>query len=316
MLSGRRKIIMDVDTGIDDAIAIIVALQSPDIEIIGITSINGNVSSRAAALNTLRILQAIGRQHADKIPVVQGASRPLSKKLVHSEHVHGKGGLGDVRLECDESLLRRGNASRFISETLRNYRKGEVSLIATGPLANVAKAIAADPSIADSLSRICIMGGAYGLASKGLYGNITQHAEFNFYCDPAAAQIVMDSGAKMNVVGLDTTSRYIVDGAFITRLRSQKGEASKIASSLLQYPVRRFGRFDLPDVFAVAMLERPDIFAFKRGRIEIVQEGELCGHSRFTEAKRSRTFVVSRILNEKYFEDYIFSRLSPTASLA
>jgi inosine-uridine nucleoside N-ribohydrolase len=308
----RKKVIMDVDTGIDDAIAIIVALQSPDIQIIGITSVNGNVSSRTAALNTLRILQAMGRQYVNKIPVIQGASRPLYKKLVRAKDVHGDMGLGDVQLECDDSLLRHGNISQFISETLRNYRKGEISLIATGPLTNVASAITADPSIVDSLSKICIMGGAYGLASKDLYGNITQYAEFNFYCDPVAAQIVMDSRARMNIVGLDTTNRYLIDDMFIARLQSKNNEASKIARSLLQYPMRRFGRFDLPDLFAVTMFERPDIFEFKRGRIEVMQEGQLRGHSRLIEAKRSsnsRTLVVSGILNEKYFDDYVFSRL-------
>lgn len=316
-MSGKKIIIMDVDTGIDDAIAIIVALQSPNIEIIGITSVHGNVSSKKAALNTLGILQAVGRQqHANKIPVIQGALRPLSsgKKLVHAEHIHGKSGLGDIKLEYDESLLRRDGALHFISQTLKNYRKGEVSLIATGPLTNVAKAIAADPSIVDSLSGIYVMGGAYGLASKDVYGNITPYAEFNFYCDPAAAQIVMDSGAKMNVVGLDTTKRYLVDDTFVARLlRSRKNKAAKITSSLLHYPIERFGKFDLPDVFAVAMLERPDMFEFKKGRIEVVKEGPLQGHSRFIEeaerANNSKTFVVSRIVSERHFDDYLFSRL-------
>jgi inosine-uridine nucleoside N-ribohydrolase len=157
------------------------------------------------------------------------------------------------------------------------------------------------------------MGGAYSLATKDVSGNITDHAEFNFYCDPLAAQIVMNSGARMNIVGLDTTNRYLVDDTFIGRLQSKNSKASKIANLLLQYPMKKFGRFDLPDIFAVAMFERPEIFGFKRGRIEIVQEGEMQGHSRFIEEKRSsnsRTFVASEILNKKYFDDYVFSRLS------
>ena len=308
---------MDVDAGIDDAIAIITALQSPEIEIVGITTTSGNVSARAAARNTLRILQAIRGGLAYKIPVMAGSSRPLSKQLVHAEYIHGKGGLGDVQLEYDKSFLRHGNVARFIPEILRNYRKKEVSMIATAPLTNVAKSIVAaadiDLSIIDYLSRICIMGGAYGFATKDLYGNITHHAEFNFYCDPAAAQIVMNSGARIDVVGLDVTSRYLVNDKFIARLLlhgSKKSKASKIVSQLLQYPLKKFGQFDLPDVFAVAMFERPDMFEFKRGQIEIVQEGKLWGHSRFTETNgESGTFVVSKILDEKCFDEYIISRL-------
>lgn len=105
---------MDVDTGIDDAIAIITALQSPDIEIVGITTTSGNVSARAAARNTLRILQAIRVGLAYKIPVMAVSSRRLSKQLVHAEYIHGKGGLGDVQLEYDKSFLKHGNVARFL----------------------------------------------------------------------------------------------------------------------------------------------------------------------------------------------------------
>jgi len=204
-----KKVIMDVDTGIDDAIAIMMALQSPEIEIVGITTVSGNVSARIAGLNTLGILNIMGK-HLE-IPVMQGAAKPLSRKIVHvEEDVHGKKGLGNVNLEYSQQapfLRKGGKISQFISRILANYRKKEVSLVATGPLTNIAKAIIEDPAIVDSLSRICIMGGAYGLASK-VYGNITPYAEFNFYCDPKAAQIVMcSSGARLNIVGLDATDR-------------------------------------------------------------------------------------------------------------
>src|ERR671923_2866018 len=123
------KILMDVDTGIDDAIAIIMALQSPEIEIIGITTVSGNVTARAAALNTLGILRVMGKE--SKIPVLRGASRPLSKKIVHAEEVHGKKGLGNISLQCNPALLQKRDVYNFVSETLANYRKGEVALVAT-----------------------------------------------------------------------------------------------------------------------------------------------------------------------------------------
>jgi inosine-uridine nucleoside N-ribohydrolase len=323
---------MDVDTGIDDAIAIIMALQSPEIEIIGITTVSGNVTAKAAALNTLGILRKMGKE--SKIPVMKGASKPLSKKIVHAEEVHGEKGLGNITLQCNPALLQKGNASDFISETLANYRRGEVALVATGPLTNIATAILEDPEITNSLSSICIMGGAFGLASK-VYGNITQYAEFNFYCDPKAAQIVMthaSSGAvRLNIVGLDVTGKYLmIDDEFVSRLSNRQCKKKKnkggnsssgnndkvptIVKSLLRYPLTKFGKFDLPDVFAVAMFERPELFRFKRGKIDIVQNGLLWGHSRIVKGSQNinednKTFVATGVTNVRVFCSYVFSRL-------
>ena len=321
------KVLMDVDTGLDDAIAIIMALHSPEIEIIGITTVSGNVTARAAALNTLGILRVMGKE--SKIPVLKGASRPLSEKIVHAEEVHGKKGLGNITLQCNPALLQKRDVSSFISETLVNYRKGEVALVATGPLTNIARLILEDPDITHSLSRICIMGGAFGLASK-IYGNITQHAEFNFYCDPKAAQIVMNhassGGVRLNIVGLDVTDKYLtVDDEFISRLsnlqckRRKRGgsnseKATTIVKSLLRYPLTKFGKFDLPDVFAVAMLERPELFRFKRRKVDIVQNGILWGHSSLVRGshninKDNKTFVATEVKSKRIFDSYIFSRL-------
>jgi inosine-uridine nucleoside N-ribohydrolase len=324
---------MDVDTGIDDdAIAIIMALQSPEIEIIGITTVSGNVTAKAAALNTLGILRKMGKE--SKIPVMKGASKPLSKKIVHAEEVHGEKGLGNITLQCNPALLQKGNVSDFISETLANYRRGEVALVATGPLTNIARAILEDPEITNSLSRICIMGGAFGLASK-VYGNITQYAEFNFYCDPKAAQIVMthaSSGAvRLNIVGLDVTGKYLmIDDEFVSRLSNRQCKKKKnkggnsssgnndkvptIVKSLLRYPLTKFGKFDLPDVFAVAMFERPELFRLKRGKIDIVQNGLLWGHSRIVKGSQNineynKTFVATGVTNVRVFCSYVFSRL-------
>jgi inosine-uridine nucleoside N-ribohydrolase len=325
------RVLMDVDTGIDDAIAIMIALQSPEIEVVGITTVSGNVTARAAGLNTLGILRALGKE--SKIPVLQGSSSPLSKKIVRAKDVHGEKGLGNMRLESNPSLLQKGKVSDFVSRILTNYRKDEVSLIATGPLTNIASVILEDPGNIDSLSRICIMGGAYGLASK-IYGNITEFAEFNFYCDPKAAQIVLgypsDKGVRLNVVGLDVTDKYlIIDDKFVSRLSDPKcmrrkktalGYSSSkvpvIAKSLLEYPLAKFGKFDLPDIFAVAMLESPDFFKFKRGKINIVQNGLLWGHSTFVEEHSSyniekyrKIFVASKIMDRKRFHKYVFSHL-------
>jgi inosine-uridine nucleoside N-ribohydrolase len=324
------RVLIDVDTGIDDAIAIMIALQSPEIEIVGITTVSGNVSAQAAGLNTLGILRALEKD--SKIPVLQGSSRPISNKIVLAKDVHGKKGLGNMKLESNPSLLQKEKVSQFISRILANYRKDEVSLIATGPLTNIARLILEDPGKIDSLSRICIMGGAYGLASK-IYGNITQYAEFNFYCDPKAAQIVLAypsyKAVRLNIVGLDVTDNYlIIDGKFVSRLSDPQcmkrkktalgynGKVPIITKSLLEYPLAKFGKFNLPDVFAVAMLERPDFFKFKRGKINIVQSGLLRGHSTFVEENSShniekgrKIFVASKMIDRKRFDKYVFSRI-------
>jgi len=262
---------------------------------------------------------------------LKGASRPLSKKIVHAQQVHGKKGLGNMTLQCNPTLLQKRDVSDFVSETLANYRRGEVALVATGPLTNIARLILKDPEITHSLSRICIMGGAFGLASK-IYGNITQHAEFNFYCDPKAAQIVMthaSSGGvrRLNIVGLDVTDKYLtVDDEFISRLSNRRCKKRKkggnknsdkvptIVKSLLRYPLTKFGKFDLPDVFAVAMLERPELFRFKRGKVDIIQNGTLWGHSRFVRESHNinednKTFVATEVKSKRVFDSYVFSRL-------
>jgi len=319
---------MDVDTGLDDAIAIILALQSPEIEVIGITTVSGNVTARAAALNTLGLLRMMHKE--PKIPVLIGASRPLSRNIIRAKEIHGKKGLGNIHLPCHPAFLQKRDVSDFISETLANYRRGEVALIATGPLTNVAKLILQDPDIMHPLSKICIMGGAYGLASK-IYGNVTQHAEFNFYSDPKAAKIVMSHASlgkvKLNIVGLDVSDKYLrIDEEFISRLsrsqcknrkKEQDGTTDRVLTlikSLLHYPLTKFGKFDLPDVFAVAMLERPDLFRFTKGKIDILQDGIMRGHSTFVKRspaayEGSKTFVATEVTSEKALHSYVFSRL-------
>jgi inosine-uridine nucleoside N-ribohydrolase len=306
------KIIMDVDTGIDDAIAMIMALQSPEIEILAISTVSGNVSARLAGLNTLGLLKMFDKHLV--IPVIQGAARPLSKKIMRAEEdIHGQKGIGNVKLNYNQLRLqlRKGEKiSHRISRILDNYKKKEVSFVATGPLTNIAFAITEDPAFVNHFSRICIMGGAYGLASK-VYGNITEYAEFNFYYDPIAAQIVMSSpAARLNIVGLDATDRYlVVNEKFMVRLDDQKSKASKLAKSILEYPLRKFGRFNLPDTFAVGMLEKPNLFQFVRGRVVVTsQGGELWGHSKFIQRNNTNQYVVKKV-DQKGFSDYVFSRL-------
>ena len=184
----KRKVILDVDPGIDDSIAIITALKSNNIDIAAITTVSGNVDSKIGALNARYILNILGRLD---IPVIQGATRPipnkrLSVKIQRSlEEIHGKGGLAGTNMDIfkKESPVTTITFHDFIENVLTKYRNDEISIIATGPLTNIATAIVENPSLIDRIHEIDIMGGAFGLASK-TFGNVTPFAEFNFFCDP------------------------------------------------------------------------------------------------------------------------------------
>ena len=191
---------MDVDPGIDDAIAIMTALRSYEIELIGIATVYGNVTPQVGIMNTLKVLESMNRMD---IPVILGAQRPLMKDPLPStikkrkEIIHGKSGLGNLYSSpylINEALKKRiikGNMSskitnhknfiEFVDEINKHYRDGDISIIATGPLTNIAQAILYRPEFITKISQLSIMGGAYRLGSN-ITGNITKYAEFNFYC--------------------------------------------------------------------------------------------------------------------------------------
>ena len=311
------KVILDMDPGIDDAIAIIIALQSVDIDVLGISTVNGNIGSRLSALNTLKILHALGRSD---IPVLQGATKPLIKRrTVRPDYFHGKGGLGGLQLELPENkkILSRLRLSDFIESTLKNYRKGEVSIVATGPLTNIAKLFTDDNSCStlDNIGEISIMGGAFGLDNK-TFGSFTKYAEFNFYCDPEAAKIVLEENQNLNrkVVGLDVTSNPLcaVDPELVRKLTKLKSTTlkTKITASLLGFAVSVRNTCNLHDVFAVAMLEKPSLFKLKKGRIEVILNGTMRGYSKFIEDNASSNHIlVASDVNEKEFNNFLYSRL-------
>ena len=188
---------MDVDTGVDDALALLLALSSPEVELVGVSTVAGNVSLSRTTDNTLRLLQWARR---DDIPVYAGAERPLVRDAVAADDVHGATGLGAAQLpEARNSLA--GDGVEFLLSTLQ-ARPGEMTLVATGPLTNLARAEAQVPSVLRQARQVVIMGGAVGVP-----GNVTPTAEFNFYADPHAARQVLASEAELVLVGLDVTDQ-------------------------------------------------------------------------------------------------------------
>ena len=331
---------MDVDPGIDDAIAIVTALSSDEIEVVGIATVYGNVLPRVGMLNTLKVLELMDRMD---IPVVIGAKRPLKKGLVPSsirkrrEISHGKWGLGSLHVNSpiiEESLKKVGNKMNyhdmlatsvnnknfvgFIDEIINNYRDHEISIVATGPLTNIAQAIRHRPEFIRKIGQLSIMGGAYGLAGN-INGNTTDYAEFNFYCDPEAARVVLSSpglNSKIKVVGLDVTQHPTcrLDKEFINRVRISINEGkssptSEFILSLLDFKLSHNTIIHLHDVLAVLLYERPSYFTFRRGNIDITLKGKLRGRSEFIDDKISGNVQVAVVVNEYGFKSFLYSRL-------
>ncbi|HIG56390.1 MAG TPA: nucleoside hydrolase [Candidatus Handelsmanbacteria bacterium] len=190
-----QPIILDVDMGVDDALAIMLALQSPEVELLGISTVFGNVPLNQATRNALQVLELMGR---DEIPVYVGAGEPLIRKLVHAEAVHGESGLGDAVLP-DPEMLPAGNALDFLIEGIQ-ARPGEVIVIATGPLTNLALVEKKQPGILDQARRVLVMGGALAEA-----GNITPVSEFNSFADPHAFHQLIKVETNMSLIPLDVT---------------------------------------------------------------------------------------------------------------
>ena len=201
-----RKIIIDTDPGQDDAVAILLALGSPDeIEVLGITAVAGNVPLALTEKNTRIVCELAGRPD---IPVYAGCDRPLGRPLVTAEHVHGQTGLDGPSLPDPTMPLQAQHAVDYIIDTLRAHDAGTVTLCPLGPLTNIATALQRAPDIAEKVQQIVLMGGAYFEV-----GNITPAAEFNIYVDPQAAAIVFQSGIDIVVMPLDVTHKALVTAA-------------------------------------------------------------------------------------------------------
>ena len=327
---------MDVDPGIDDAIAIMTALRSYEIELIGIATVYGNVTPQVGIMNTLKVLESMNRMD---IPVILGAQRPLMKDPLPStikkrkEIIHGKSGLGNLYSSpylINEALKKRiikGNMSskitnhknfiEFVDEINKHYRDGAVSIIATGPLTNIAQAILYRPEFITKISQLSIMGGAYRLGSN-ITGNITKYAEFNFYCDPEAARVVLSSpylNSKIKVVGLDVTQQPSceLNREFVNKVRQklsiEKPSSMELILSLLDFKLSHHTAFHLHDVLAVLLHEKPSYFSFRRGNIEITLGGKLRGHTEFIDDRTSGNVQVTTAVKDHGFTNFLYSRL-------
>ncbi len=263
-----RKIIIDTDPGQDDAVAILLALASPqEIEVLGITAVAGNVPLPLTRKNALIICELAGRPETK---VYAGCDAPLQRKLVTAEHVHGKTGLDGPVLAEPVMSLQPGHAVDFIIDTLRQEAAGSVTLCPLGPLTNIAAAFLKAPDIVDRVEQIVLMGGAYFEV-----GNITPTAEFNIYVDPEAADIVFKSGVPLVVMPLDVTHKALTNRARVEGFRALGNEAGRMVAEWTDF----FERFDmqkygsegapLHDPCVIAYLIDPGLFTGRHINVEI-----------------------------------------------
>ncbi|WP_338548242.1 nucleoside hydrolase [Roseovarius phycicola] len=269
-----RKIIIDTDPGQDDAVAILLALASPEeIELLGITCVAGNVPLDLTTRNARMVCELAGR---GDVKVFAGCDRPLGRDLVTAEHVHGKTGLDGPTLPEPQMTLQDGHAVEFLIETLRTEPTGTVTLVPIGPLTNIATAFKTAPDVIEKVQEIVLMGGAYFAV-----GNVTPAAEFNIYVDPQAAEVVFTSGVALTVMPLDVTHQVLVTqerNAAIRALGTPVAEAvAQMTEFFERYDREKYGSEGAPlhDPCTIAYLIRPDLFAGRHVNVEIETTSEL-----------------------------------------
>ncbi|WP_281857646.1 nucleoside hydrolase [Litoreibacter halocynthiae] len=273
-MSIPRKIIIDTDPGQDDAVAILLALASPEeLDVLGVTAVAGNVPLPLTQKNTRIVCELAGKPDAK---VFSGCDAPIARKLVTAEHVHGKTGLDGPVMPDPTMPLQDQHAVDFIIDTLRAEPAGTVTLCPLGPLTNIATAFERAPDIIGKVQEIVLMGGAYFQV-----GNITPAAEFNIYVDPEAAKIVFASGVPIVVMPLDVTHKALTNRVRVEAFRKLGNEAGRMVAEWTDF----FERFDkekygsegapLHDPCVIAYLLKPDLFSGRHVNVEIETTSEL-----------------------------------------
>jgi len=261
------KILLDCDPGHDDAIALLLALASPELELLGVTTVAGNQTLDKTTANAIRLLEFVGRA---EIPVAAGADRPLVREQYVASYVHGETGLDGPDLPPPRGAPLDRHAVDFLADKIRETG-GAVTLVPTGPLTNVALLLALHPDARPE--RIVLMGGAIA------EGNVTPAAEFNIWADPEAAARVFASGIDVTMVGLDVTHKALFTQAHVGRLA---GRVGRMVAELLEFyghfhkEVYNFDGSPIHDAVAVAHVIRDDLVKTEHLNTEIDVESELC----------------------------------------
>ena len=281
------KLVLDCDPGLDDAVAILVAAHYADL--IGITTVAGNVGINRTTRNALVVAQLAGLD----VPVHRGAAQPLVGAAVDGSRIHGETGLGDAVLPDLTRSEASDDAVAYICDTARSV--DDLHLLAIGPLTNVALALQRDPDLRRHLAGLTIMGGGAHI------GNITPVAEFNIWADPEAAAVVFEKAAPVTMVGLDVTNRVVFGDSEIARMRAGGTPATELAASVVEYLLDRFreylGHSTVPvhDATAVIAATHPHLFEQSRHPIAVELSG---AHTRGMTVADLRPAALGRALDQ------------------
>ena len=268
---GPFRVIIDTDPGVDDALALLLAMRSPELKIEAITPVAGNVPLELTLPNALRMVEIAGRTD---IPVAAGARAPLMRRLVTATYAHGENGLGGAVFPEPKTKPVATPAAEIIHQIVRKY-PGEVTLITIGPLTNIATALNADPDLAGMVRALVMMGGSLS------GGNITPAAEFNVYVDPEAARIVFQSGIPVTMVGLDVTRRTSLTDEHVRTLEAAQNPVSQAAAKIGRNAInhtRERGYLvgpNMHDSLAVAGFLDPAILKLQDYYVDVETVGEL-----------------------------------------
>ncbi|NMF82923.1 nucleoside hydrolase [Nodosilinea sp. P-1105] len=268
-----QPLIIDCDPGVDDAIALFLALASTeDLDVLGITTVAGNVPLPLTQYNARRIVHLAGRTD---VPVFAGCPRPMLCPPVTAEHVHGTTGLDGAILPEPTAPLQAQHAVAFLINQL-TQASTPITLATLGPLTNLAVALVQCPDIAQGINRVVMMGGAMGL------GNVTPSAEFNLYADPHAARVVVEAGLDLTMVGLEVTHQVVTTPERLAALAAIDTPVGRVATDLLrhygQLDADRYGLAGSPlhDPCVIAYLLQPDLFTGRPIHLAIETDSPLC----------------------------------------
>jgi purine nucleosidase len=264
----RRRIIIDTDPGIDDAVAILLALASPDeLDVVALTAVAGNLPLAWTERNARRVCELAGRPD---VPVYAGCARPMLRQLGTAERIHGETSRDQLLLPEPTMMLQTQHGVDFVIEMLRAAEAGTITLCALGPLTDIGVALIKAPEIAGKIGELVVMGGAcFEL------GNVTPAAEFNIHTDPHAAAVVFASGVRLTMIPLDVSHQVLTTPARLAALRALGNRCGVVVAELLtEFEARRVDRFGergraLHDPCVIAYLLRPELFAGREVNVEI-----------------------------------------------
>jgi purine nucleosidase len=268
------KILLDCDTGVDDALALLYLaplIRSGDVDLVAVGTVHGNVAPETGALNTLRVLERAG---LSGIPVAVGAARPMAQPLHLAADVHGADGLGGLGLPAPEGRPAETSAAEQLVRLARAH-PGELTLLAIGPLTNVAIALLLEPSLPRLIRQVVIMGGAFDHQ-----GNITSHAEANIWHDPEAAELVLSADWPVTLVPLDVTHATALDAGWLDRLAAGEGEIARFATLLLgsyvEWYQRSLGKRGavIHDALAAMLMVDPSLGEYAERPVRVELRGE------------------------------------------